>query len=320
MNRAGTLFLAFAVCGLSGASAWVAHGLSTAPTRAVGLVASTGLDAEPVEDVGDRIVSTSLAADELLLALVPLGRIAGLSTFADDHRASFVAERAAQVPGRVRGSVESILGAGPSFVVSGSFHRVEVYSQLTRFSIGHWVLPRVETFAGIMDNVTGLGRVVGNPAGARHLRSNMERVIAGVMGRARDRNVLEVPRVLMLQRGGETAGGGTLVDEALGWVGASNLAAELGVNGYGAMAPEQVLATEPDFVLWVDYRADGQGRQWTGARSLADHPWWGRLRAVREGKVCVVPARWITSRSHHAVALLTGVERCLWGQQAGLLE
>lgn len=247
-----------------------------------------------------RVVSVTLGADEMLLAL--LGSHAGsqlsaLSTFADDPAASNVTSEAAVVPGRVHGDAERILGFDPDLIVTGPYTRPEAMALLGRSQVPVLTISAATSVQGIGDNLRTVGAVLGRESEAGSVVEAMEatirRVRRATAGRRR-------PRVLLYNRGGYTPGAGTLFDELLDIAGGDNAAREIGIEGHGIIGDERLLALDPEVILVVEYVADGRGREVVPPPTFAEAPVFGTLSAVRRGAVHRIAPQRVLSESHHA--------------------
>ena len=246
----------------------------------------------------ERIVSTNLTSDEILLALAPPARIAALSRFADSGEVSNVASEARAVPGRVYGDAEQILAHRPDLVLAFPFGQIETEALLRMAGVPVVHVPGVTSVADIRANVRTVAAAVGAGASAEALIRRMDAELADVRRRVVG---VDRPRVLFYHQGGFTAGRDTLFDELLGVAGGTNVAAQAGMRGTTAVPVERVLALDPDVLFVVDYRADAAARDVVPARGLSAQPAFAHLSAVRSGRVYALAPATALSTSHHAV-------------------
>jgi iron complex transport system substrate-binding protein len=286
--------------GASALSAWLVdrgHG-----------AAATGPSAVAPPTRPERIVSTNLAADEVLLALLPPERILALSHFADDPAISNVLDEARAVPHRVRGEAEPILALAPDVVFAFPFGQRDVELLLRQAGVAVVHVPGASSFDEVSANIHRIGEVTGEPAGAAGLVDAMERTLDHVRHRVAGTHP---PRVLIWYTGGTTSGGDTLIDALLRIAGGRNVVAEAGVDGVATLPLETALELDPDVIFVLDFRADARTREVGGRHALTDHPVWRTLDAVREGRVHVLPARYAYATSHHAAQAAVDMARRL---------
>jgi iron complex transport system substrate-binding protein len=256
-----------------------------------------------------RIVSTYLAADEILAALVPPGRVAGVSAFADEPAVSNVAGRYPAGVARVRAQVESILALAPDLVCVAGYSdadglRLEIGAGLP---ILRW--SRFGSFADVLANVRLLGAAAGADAAAEELARRAETELAAL-----DARMLGVApvRALYLDPPDFTAGAGTLIDEMLERAGAVNVARRLRLDGAGPIAVEEALALDPDAIV-----APSTAGAPPPLSVLRAAPLWRDLRAVRAGAVVTVPGTWTGDVSHHAARAPAAIARALHPDRFG---
>ncbi|MGQ9898605.1 MAG: ABC transporter substrate-binding protein [Acidobacteriota bacterium] len=194
-----------------------------------------------------RIVSQTLATDEILLALVAPERLVALSHLADDERYSYCADRAKLVVGRCGGSAEAILQLHPDLIFVASYSRAELVELL---SAGGAPVYRLTKFGGLADikaNIRAIGEAIGEAAAAEALVARMDRRFAAISERARQRG--RSPRVVSFGESHLTAGTETTFDDLVRAVGGINIAAEQGVVGFRQISSEQLLAWQPDLIV-----------------------------------------------------------------------
>jgi iron complex transport system substrate-binding protein len=247
----------------------------------------------PTAEKPQRIVSLTLATDELLPELVPLERIAGVTHLVDDPQISNVAGRyPASVP-RLRDTTpERVLGLAPELVCVAPYNSADFLKVIERSGLSVY---RNEALHGIDQVETGivdLGKRVGEPERAAGLvermrgsRKRLAEQLAGVRKR---------PRVLYWSAG-FTSGRQTTLDDAIREAGAENVAVERDLEGSAEISPEQVLLANPEFILLSRWSADDrQGR-------IENHPILRNLKAVREGRVITLDGRYLLSVSHYVI-------------------
>ncbi len=240
-----------------------------------------------------RIVSQTVATDEILLALVAPERLVALSQLADDARYSYCADRAQTVAGRCGGSAEAILQLRPDLIFVASYSRAELVELL---SAGGAPVYRLTKFGGLADikaNICAIGEAVGETAAAEALVAAMDRRFAALGERARQRG----RPLRMMSFGGShfTAGTETTFDDLVRAVGGVNVAAEHGVVGFRQISSEQLLAWRPDVIVISaeSGKEDAVRQQWLADPAVAAAIGWNPRRLV------VVESRALTTVSQH---------------------
>ncbi|HSS40488.1 MAG TPA: ABC transporter substrate-binding protein [Polyangia bacterium] len=256
-----------------------------------------------------RVVSTYLAADEILASLLPPGRMAAVSVFADDPIVSNVAGLYPGGVARVRAQVEAILSLAPDLVCVAGYSdadglRLEIGAGLP---VLRW--SRFETFEDVFANVRILGAAVGADAAAEALAAGAERELAAL--HARLAGVTPV-RALYLDPPDFSAGAGTLIDEMLSRAGAVNVVRQARLDGAGPIPVETALALDPDVLVMP--AAPGAAPPLTVLRAA---PLWRELRAARNAAVVNVPSAWAGDVSHYAARAPAAIARALHPSRFG---
>ena len=229
-----------------------------------------------------RIVSTYLAADEILAALVPAGRLAAVSAFADDPAISSVAGFYPRTVPRVRADVEAILSLEPDLICVAGYSDADAMRLAVGAGLPILRWSRFETFAEVLGNVRSIGAAVGADERAKVVVDAADAKLAALAIRLR--GVAPV-RVLYLDLPNFTAGRDTLIDEMLTRAGGLNVAAAAGIVGAGQIAVEAALALDAEAVV-VAVAPGGS----PPLDELRATPLWCELPAVRAGRVFPIAA------------------------------
>lgn len=249
---------------------------------------ASGPRAEAAPPCPFRIISLSLASDEMLVDLLGGGsRIAALTHFASDPSISNVAEKARKIP-RVRANLEQVLGKSPDLVIVAGYTNPNIRAHLEKAGVKTLVLADAVSLESIKDNVRAVGAAVCEAAGAERLVRDMERR----MGEAGERipRGAPAPEILFYGAPGFTVGGGTTVNDIIERSGGINVAARGGLAGHANVSTEYVVGSDPDIVLTSGYNPshpDFVGRMFSND-------------AFRGRRIVVLPGRHLDAASHYA--------------------
>jgi iron complex transport system substrate-binding protein len=250
-----------------------------------------------------RIVSTYLACEENLAALIPVERVVAVSVYADDPSASNCLGIYPRGVARLRSDPEQVLAVEPDLVCISGYNELESVRLLVGAGLPLLRQSRLDSFTDITMGLRLLGAAVGADARADALAHAVEAQLDDLSHRLRD---VRPVRVLYYDPPGYTMGAGTLVDEILTRAGGRNVAVELGIRGPGQIGVEALLALEPEAIVMPRY-----GDNAPALRALAGEDVWRRLPAVLAGRVHEIPGSWINTVSHHAARGLGRVARLL---------
>ncbi|WP_207477841.1 ABC transporter substrate-binding protein [Arenibaculum pallidiluteum] len=228
-----------------------------------------------------RIVSLNLCADELLVRLADREQIASVTWLARDPRASTVAAAAADLPVN-HGMTEEIAAARPDLVLVGRHTTRTPVALLRRLGITVVELDLPRSLDDVRAQIRAVAAAVGHPARGEAAVAALDRHLAAVAAPAPAPDPGPVPgaRALVLRPAGYTVGPGSLVDTILERAGLRNVAAELGIDGYGQVPLETVVMAGAEVLV-----VDGEAESPSLATEILGHPVIGRLA----GRVRLVP-------------------------------
>ncbi len=221
-----------------------------------------------------RVVSLSPSTTETLYAIGAGERLVGRSRYCDYPKEVLALP---QVGGYTDPNLEAILALRPALVVGARGPSGPALSeQLATHGIATY-MPETETFAEIDVMVRGIGDRTGH---AREAAALVDRMHAREEAVARAVAASPRPRVLLVFGLAPivVAGPGSFGAEMVARAGGDD-AVQAG-GRYPVLGVEEVLALDPDVVVNAAI-AEAHGAE----RINRDAPGWGKLRAVREGRV-----------------------------------
>lgn len=232
---------------------------------------------ERAASAGQRIVSLSPSTTEAVYAVGAGAQLVGRSRYCDHPREVLSLP---QVGGYVDPSYEAILALRPDLVVgargpagSAIADRLEGRGISTFF-------PQTETFAQIDRMILGIGQRTDHAAEGKAFIEKMGERIRGIEARVAS---LPKPKVLLVfgLEPISVAGPGGFPDEMLAKAGAKNVV-EAG-GSYPTLNIERVLTLDPDIVIDA-----AMAEKDTATRMGKSAPGWGRVRAIREGRLVTI--------------------------------
>lgn len=250
-----------------------------------------------------RIVSLSLAADEMLLALIPPERIAALTYLVDDPRFSNVVGEARRIPHRARSDAEQVIALQPDLVIVSAFTSAAVKALLRAAGVPLLEVAQGTSLGEIARNILAVGQATGTMEAARALVAEMEHRIGEVRQRVAH---APRPRVLYYAAGAFTAGSGTTMDEIITSAGGDNVAAAAGIHGWKQIAHETLIVLNPAVIL-VSGDSSAPGLR---ELLLAD-PTLQNVAAIRHRRVYTLPRPYTSTVSQHTVRCVEAVAQVL---------
>ncbi len=259
-----------------------------------------------------RIVSLVLGADEILTDLVPVSSIAALSHLSIDEGISNVADKAWQVPARIKGNAETVISLHPDLVITTDYHPVELIQTIQDAGIPVLVYKTPGTIEEIKQSIRQIAAVVGEEAAGARMVAEMEAAISQVGDKIKyvpAEKRLTVLRFSLLGGGG---GKGTLFDDICGYAGVTNGASIVGLGRHEILSKEQIVLINPDmfFVPTWDYNQKTNFEQYRA--DIQNDPALQPVRAVKTQKLVMVPDRHLVCASQYIVYGVRDIARAAY--------
>ncbi len=206
-----------------------------------------------------RIVSTNLCIDQLLLLMVPRERIIGLSYLTGRNDLSNVPELAQGIP-TVHANAEEVLLMQPDLILTSTYTNRATMKLMQKFGVPVVTLDTHIKLDGVRQQLRELGAAVGEKARAEELI-----------------NQLDFPPLpatnspitaLSYSTGGSVDGANTLVDSMMAEAGLLNIARVTGLKDWGYFPLEKLVWHPPALLVTYDYRRTAPSM----TKRLLEHP------------------------------------------------
>jgi iron complex transport system substrate-binding protein len=177
-------------------------------------------------------------------------------------------------------NTELIVSLKPDLVLAAEINTPEQVKQLEDLGLTVYYLKNPLTLEEMYDNVQLVAQLTGRTQEAAALIESLKARVAAV-----DEKIAPIssrPGVFYELDATDpakpfTAGKGTFITQLIDRAGGHNIASDL--EGYPQMSLEQVVASDPAFIIL------GDARYGITPESIADRPGWENLSAVKNGKV-----------------------------------
>ena len=242
-----------------------------------------------------RIVPASAGVVDLVAALVPPERIAGLPSQALLFSAAGARPADPALLERPRFgayAAEAVLALSPDLVVCDRWQRADTTERLREAGVRVVELDDLESLASVRAALQQLGELLGAQAACAATLADLDARVARLAGGAAHRARWRALAYSNGGGGGWLAGGGTTADEWIRLTGMLNAGAEGGRQGHVRCSFEELLALDPDLIV-VSARGEN-GEPGLTAQVLRSEPGLASLRAVRLDRIVALEA-WLYS-------------------------
>jgi iron complex transport system substrate-binding protein len=233
-----------------------------------------------------RIVSIAPSNTEILFAIGAGDQVVGRDEVSDYPPEVLDVASIGSTYGEL--NTEAILALEPDLVLAATITSPEQVQTLEALGIPVYLLSNPADFPGLLENISAVGVLTGNEAGAEALSESLDARIAAVTQKAAG---AERVSVFYEVDGSDptapwTTGAGTFQDVLIGLVGGENIGVE--IAGWGQMSLEEIVTRNPQVVIF------GEG-SWvpTTAESFLERSGWGEIAAVVDGRVYGIDTNWV---------------------------
>ncbi|MCW5962564.1 MAG: ABC transporter substrate-binding protein [Bryobacterales bacterium] len=260
-----------------------------------------------IEQPPQRVVSQYWSIDEFLYTLLPPEDVVGVSETAYLPGVSNVLNEVERFKPVVASDPERVMRTLPDLVVVASSARAD-YTALLR-STGVPVYRLATTFTTlhqIADTIRALGYLTGSEDEAHRAHS----AFLSAVDHARRSRPPGMPPPRVLGLGGTFSyGSKTLFHDIVTTVGATNVGAEGGLEGYRPVNSEQILRWNPE---WILLSAE-QGKEQQVRQRVLDDPAIALTQAAQQGRILVFDSRVFMPMSPYTRHFLEALPRELYG-------
>jgi len=195
-----------------------------------------------------RIASLNLCLDQVLLQWAAPQHIVSITWLSAQDQ-----YRSAPVPEHVylnRAQAEELLPLQPDLVLTGEYGAQRAASRLEQLGYRVVRIPDAYSLEQLQAQLESLVDTLGPLPGLRQQQEKLNRLLAESDADKTEKTKPATPSALILSANNITYGSGMLEHQLLSRAGFRNLAAEQGVKQLARVSLEQVIAAEPDLLVF----------------------------------------------------------------------
>jgi iron complex transport system substrate-binding protein len=222
----------------------------------------------------NRIASLNLCIDQILLHWTPPQKIVSVTWLSGDRR-----YRSAPLPEHVylnRGQAEELLRLQPDLVLAGQFGAGQAARRLKELGFNVVSIPEAYNLQQLLDQLNALEEALGKNVALEQQKQKLKNLLAL-------EETAGAVSALIFSANNITYGSGLLEHQLLTRAGFINLAAQWGIEQLGRISLEEVIALQPDLLIFY-----GGEKDFAIAHLASRHP---VLQSYFDrGRVYVLPA------------------------------
>lgn len=254
-----------------------------------------------------RIVSLSIATDEMLMELVSVERIAALTYLADDSSISNIKEEAKLVQNKIRANAETVIALQPDLVLIADWHPVELVQVMREAGLPVYVFKSARSIEQVKQNIADIARIVGEPEKGADLITRMDSSLAKISAKVKSIPEKDRQITARFSNMGGSGGIGSTFDDICKYAGVKNAAAIAGLDINGTLTKEQLVQINPDFLLLPTWDYTGKKDTYQYKEEVQRDPALQTVKAVLKSRLLQVPDRYLFCTSQNIVKGVFGV-------------
>jgi iron complex transport system substrate-binding protein len=247
----------------------------------------------------ERIVSLTLASDEILPEIADKKRIRALSTMADVEGMSNIAGNADEFD-KLPTNAEQVIAAQPDIVIVADWSDAGLVSQLRDAGIPVYAMLTPTNMDEVRETIKGLAAAIGEEKMGEKLVEWMDDRLNAVKEKVETLDESERLRVLSIDGTFSTYGTGSTFDAIAQHAGVINLASESGITMWASLSKEQVVSMNPDMILLPTWSYEGFDAP-KFQDDFKNDKAFETVNAVKNGRVYGLPEKHMTAFSQYIV-------------------
>lgn len=269
-----------------------------------------------IEEKPSRIVSTTLAIDEYLLALVDNERIAAVTQMSTDPGISNVAGLTDGIETKIESvTTELVLSLNPDLVLIPTYVNPEVLEQLESAGVTTYQLKDDTSFDGILAGLEEVGAIVGEEEKAKEIVADIKERMAALKEKAAAQN--DKKRVIYWTQYNSSVTENTSIGEMIELAGGINVITEAGITGdefpdYPNLSKEKLVELNPDVIITSDWQYDGSKA--TFVEEWKNDPALKNINAFKNNEVYTIDSANLTTAAHFVIEGAEDIYNVLYGE------
>lgn len=247
-----------------------------------------------------RIVSLNVSTDEILLDLIDTGRIAALSTLADDEGICAAGDKVKKVSGRAQSTnMESVLALAPDLVLIPDYS-MEPVRGLRSAGLKVYVCHTPGDVPGILNFIKEIGAAVGDADKGAAMAAAMQAQMEDIRKKSLAIAGGKQKKVLALSFTGPLGMKGTFSD-ICHYAGVKNALEGVDIPYQSNLSEEKMLELNPDVIITPSWDYSKKGDPEMFRQKILNNPTYKDMSAVKNKRVVQLHDNYLYSTSQYTV-------------------
>ena len=247
-----------------------------------------------------KVISLTLATDEILPELVDLSVIQSMTTYSLDEGVSNILDIAKKVPLKIDADVEKIISMKPDLVFVADWKEKKFVQQLRNAGIKVFQFKSPATIQDVKQNITDISRLLGETEKGQKLINSIDEKLSNVDNDLKSMDPTKKLTVMYYYFAyGSTYAKGTSLDDILSKAGLINMPTQKGLSMWPNISKEQIIAWNPDIILVPSWSYDKNKDPNKLAEDFKNDPSFKNLKAVKNNRVLMLPDRHLLDNAQY---------------------
>lgn len=250
----------------------------------------------------NRIISMSMAGDEILFDLISRERIIAFSGHSSTNEMASVLNRKLDRYEKIDNNVEKIIDLEPDLVIAASWLKKEIAAQLEDANINIYTYKTPTTFEEQKELIIELSILLDVEEKGKEIVKDMDDRLIVIQNKIKKSGKAK-PKILEYSHTEGTNGKGSIFDDMLQKIYGINLAREIGIGRFAKLSKEKVIEIDPDIILvptWENFSTEKRNDSRLLDFIKKDNSY-KDLKAVKNNQIYTIPGKYVYIYSQYVI-------------------
>lgn len=249
----------------------------------------------------NKIISMSLASDEMVYELIDHSRILAISGHSSNNK--MVSNLYGKIDDfkKIDNNIEIAISLEPDLVIAATWLKKDMVKQLEESGINVYVYKTPRTFEEEKALIMELAKLLEVEDKGKEIIKDIDLRYEKLQRKIKKLN-LPPPKILEYSHFGTSNGSGTLFDSLVTHISAINLVAEKGIKNAAKLSKETIIEINPDIIVvpcWEDLDIEKNRKEIISF--ITEDPSFKEIEAVKNNRILILPGRYLYVYSQYII-------------------